>query len=114
MQWFKMSEFECRCCGKKDMDEAFLERLDKARGIADVVFVIVSGFRCKKHNKMVGGKPESAHMVGKAADIHVSGSRARFRILKGLIEAGFTRIGIYPYFIHVDSDETKDQDVAWY
>lgn len=30
---------------------------------------IVSGVRCPSHNRGVGGKPSSQHLVGKAADI---------------------------------------------
>lgn len=33
---------------------------------------ITSGFRCRKLNGAVGGAPDSQHMRGEAADIHIS------------------------------------------
>jgi hypothetical protein len=54
MQHFNIEEFACHCCGKIAMDEAFLARLEKAREIAGVPFKITSGYRCPKHNAVVG------------------------------------------------------------
>lgn len=107
MSFFKPSEFKCKC-GKCDggvMDAAFLSKLERARAIADTPFVINSGFRCPAHNKAVGGKPASAHLEGRAVDIAYKDSNKAFLIIKGLLEAGFTRIGYNTKhkFIHVDS-----------
>lgn len=113
LKYFKLSEFKCPCCGKAEMDEHFLLLLDQARGIAGVPFYITSGYRCEQHNLTVGGKPDSAHLRGKAADILVSSSKERFAILSGLLRAGFLRIGIHPYFIHADVDYTKPHPVVW-
>ena len=99
------------------MNKAFLERLDKAREYATTPFIITSGYRCKIHNESeaVGGSETSSHLKGLAADIHVQGSRQRYKILMGLIGAGFNRIGINSKrgFIHVDYDETKSSNVVW-
>jgi uncharacterized protein YcbK (DUF882 family) len=96
------------------MDDDFLKRLDKARELAGVPFVITSGFRCPKHNKEVGGKPNSAHLRGLAADIAVADNETRYQIIYGLIKAGFKRIGIGKGFIHVDGDVvTKPFPRVW-
>ena len=112
--YFTPMEFECN--GKLcylDMNEKFLERLDFARGITDVPFRISSSFRTEEHNEKIGGKPDSAHLKGLAVDISCTTSSERFRIVKALLEAGFRRIGISKYFIHVDADDTKPQNVIW-
>ena len=95
------------------MDADFLSMLDSAREISGIPFKINSGYRTIEHNYDVGGKPNSSHIVGKAADIAVKGSRQRWVITQALIQAGFNRIGIAKTFIHVDSDDTKDPDVIW-
>jgi len=115
---FNLSEFDSPDLvgsGSK-MNPDFLMKLDKARAIAGVPFKINSGFRTSQKNKAEGGKPDSAHLTGYAADIdlpNTGGSRMRFQIVNSLIEAGFNRIGIANGFIHVDSDPTKDKNVIW-
>lgn len=96
------------------MEEGFLAILDRARGMANTPFVITSGYRCEKHNKEVGGSHTSSHLKGCAVDIAAPDSVARGQILRGLILAGFRRIGIGQDFIHVDSDAAKPNAVWTY
>jgi len=113
MKYFKLEEFKCPCCGEVHMDDKFLSMLDLARTIAGIPFVITSGYRCKKHNKEIGGVPDSAHTKGLASDIRVNNSIERYMIVISLLQAGFNRIGIGSDFIHVDCDESKPQYVIW-
>ena len=113
MTYFKESEFNCSCCGENKMDDYFLHRLDMAREKAGVAFLVESGYRCEKRNKMVGGSLTSSHLNGHAVDIVVKGSRERMKIVEGLLSVGFNRIGIGKTFIHVDDDPAKDIDVIW-
>lgn len=109
-----MDEFSCPCCGKNKMDPQFLLDLDRAREFAKVPFIINSGYRCPIHNKTIkGSSPTSSHKKGLAVDIRAKTSRRRYRVLEGLILAGFTRIGIADTFIHVDSDDEKANEVCW-
>jgi len=113
MKHFTKDEFACPCCGKAEMNEEFLQKLDGAREIAEIPFRINSGFRCPKHNAEVGGVPESSHLLGLAADISATTGARMFRIVAGLLAAGFTRIGIGNGFVHVDSDRTKNSPNIW-
>ena len=99
--------------GFANMDRNFLEMLDYARQIARAPFKINSGYRTKEHNEKVGGKPQSSHLVGKAADIGISSSQERWNVLTALQDAGFTRLGVGNTFIHVDSDSSKTSKVIW-
>lgn len=113
-QFFKEKEFACKCgCGAANMDKDFVSRLDNARRIAGIPFHINSGFRCMKHNANVGGVKESSHVFGFAADIGVSDSPSRYKIVNALLTAGFSRIGVGMSLIHVDSDPSKEQGVIW-
>lgn len=112
---FGAHEFECKCykcgLGLKDMDEDFISRLELARVIAGVKFILTSAIRCEAHNRNVGGSETSAHLKGLAVDIKAEKSHERFKIIYGLIKAGFKRILIYKDFIHVDEDPSKPQEI---
>lgn len=101
LKFFKLNEFNCHCCGKQHMDPVFLAMLDNARGYGGVPFPITSGYRCEKHNAAVGSTSIN-HTSGKAVDVRCENGPSRIRIVKGLIQAGFDRIGIGPKFIHAD------------
>jgi len=72
-----------------------------------------SGYRCPEYNKAVGGKSDSSHLKGLAADIRAQTSSERFAIVNGLVKAGFVRIGMGRDFIHVDMDMSKPQHLMW-
>lgn len=113
---FNSEEFKCPCCNRTIDSLAFrlfVAKLQEARDIAGIPFVVNSGYRCAKHNKAVGGKPNSSHLKGVAADISARTSSARFRIVDALLKAGFRRIGIGESFVHVDMDAEKVQSVMW-
>ena len=116
MRHFSASEFRCGCgCGLNlgDMSQAFVTRLDLARDISKTSYSLNRSISCAAHNEKIGGLDNSAHLTGHAADIRVVNSVERYKILEGLIKAGFKRIGVYKTFIHVDDDETKPAGVAW-
>lgn len=98
---------------EENMNADFLNKLDEAREIANIPFIINSAYRSPEHNAKIGGKPNSSHLKGLAVDISVTNSRQRFIVLNALLEVGFTRIGIADTFIHVDLDSEKSKDVIW-
>jgi uncharacterized protein YcbK (DUF882 family) len=122
LTYFKHSEFNCNCggedCKGEKMNYAFLDKLDRARGLAEIPFKITSGFRCKEYNEDLirrnfKASRSSSHLKGLAADISVKDSKSRFIVFNSLLLAGFTRIGIADTFIHVDLDLEKTQNVIW-
>jgi len=95
------------------MHQEFLDLLDDARDIAQVPFIINSGFRTEAHNRAVGGKETSSHLTGWAADIRATSSNRRYLIIAALCGVGFNRIGVADTFVHVDLDPTKSQNCLW-
>ena len=116
MKYFNIDEFDSpdEPGSGQFMDDEFLEMLDNARHMAGIPFIINSGYRTKEHNRSVGGKKNSAHLDGFAADISATTSRERMWIVGALLEAGFNRIGIGRTFIHVDNDPHKPEEVMWH
>lgn len=114
---FKLSEFACPCgnCGPNKIDPMLVMGLDVARALSGTPFVINSGYRCAAYNATLdNSSPTSSHIKGLAADIRTGDDRERrFRILFGLLGAGFNRIGIAQGFIHADIDRAKAQGVVW-
>lgn len=115
LTYFNIEEFDSpdKPGSGKEMDEGFLKQLDKAREIADVSFIVNSGFRTVEHNTEIGGINGSSHTLGFAVDLSCKDSRKRLIIIKALLEVGFTRIGISSKFIHVDNDPSKVENVVW-
>lgn len=109
-------ELSCKCgCGYKITDVMFLQKLEYARELAHIPFVLTSSARCIKHNAEVGGVETSAHTKGLAVDIAFKDSHQCFVIVDSLIKAGFKRIGINfaKSFIHCDTDSSKPQNVLF-
>lgn len=122
LKYFSPKEFDSPDAPKSgvNMDVSFLGKLENAREKAGIPFKINSGFRTEEHNEKVGGKPKtesskgSSHMYGYAADIAATDGVTRWKIVKSLIDSGFSRIGIAKTFIHVDSDPDKPSAIWSY
>lgn len=116
MNWAYIKHFTCNEFGHADgivPDWDLVMRLDQARAIAQIPFVITSGLRSDEHNARVGGSPGSSHLTGNAVDIRCESSKHRSLIVSALIKAGFDRIGIGSSFVHVDNDRSKPSNVMW-
>lgn len=103
---FNLREFQCRHCGQVKVDSRLVNKLQMFRYIVGQPITITSGYRCPTHNKAVGGAPKSKHMEGIAADIRVEGMTPK-QVAELADKAGFTGIGIYKNFVHLDIRPNK-------
>ena len=106
---FSKREMDCKCgCTTPTVVyhnlAALTLELEKLRAIVGHPLAVVSGFRCAKHNLAVGGKAQSQHLTGKAADLVCK------KATPALVKECATKvpsfnhggIGLYPTFTHVD------------
>jgi uncharacterized protein YcbK (DUF882 family) len=69
---FNLREFTCKCgCGVAKAHPDLVEVLQDVRDHFGTSVRIISGYRCPKHNREVGGEVDSQHLKGKADDIVV-------------------------------------------
>ena len=109
MDYFAEEEFPgCKpSCLKKDMDSSFMRRLNRARRLAGVPFVLNSAYRSVEYELSKKRSGQSMHTLGRAVDIRCLDSKNRALIVAALIKVGFHGIGISNTFIHVDDRSTK-------
>lgn len=75
---FSRSEFACRCCGKNNINSLVVEYCQRIRDAIGQPIHIECGTRCAKHNaELSGSVPNSAHIIGLAADIYAVGMNNR-------------------------------------
>jgi len=70
---FNLQEFACKHCGVVKLDAGLVKKLQELRDSIGKPITITSGYRCEFHNRNVGGVENSQHLLGKAADLVVSG-----------------------------------------
>lgn len=75
-------------------------RLQVVRDLLGKPIHINSGYRTPKHNEEVGGKPNSQHLSGCAADIVISGMPAK--AVQEYLKHWSGGLGHYAGFTHVD------------
>jgi len=112
IEYFKVEEIACPCCGLLNIHPMSIKKLDLLRDALGHSLIINSACRCSTHNSMVGGVENSTHICdqGKhshAFDIKINSSGDRFQIVRKALSLGFHRIGIYEEFIHIDDDITR-------
>lgn len=106
---FNRSEFACKCeCGFDTVDVATLKILEEIRRHFNSPITPTSGCRCETYNKTVGGKKNSQHLRGRAADIQVEGhSTIEIKEYAEYIMPDWGGIGLYKTFVHIDTRTSK-------
>ena len=109
---FTDKEVECKCgCGALPTPD-FMNKLQGLRDLVKFPLYITSCARCSKHNKSVGGAPQSRHVPGMAADIlwDTLDGPSKHKLLEQALKL-FNGIGLHEQFLHVD---IRDNNVVWF
>lgn len=106
---FKPSEIACKGDGSLTVDEPSLDKLEAVRKALGKPMILNSAYRSEAHNKAIGGSPNSQHRLGKAFDVALKGI-SRTELLKAAKAAGFTGIGHYDSFMHLDTGPARTWD----
>lgn len=108
--YFTPKEIACKGTGFIVVDEEALDCLNALRHIIGVPFAPNSAYRSESHNKAVGGAKNSMHRKGKAFDIPIKEGMSRDAIHDTAELVGFTGIGDYNTFVHVDTGRKRYWD----
>jgi len=108
---FKLSEFDCNDgSGKVIINMDLVTKLQALRDKVGKAVVVCSAYRTPEYNTKCGGAPASQHLLGKAADVKVSGYTP-YQIAVIGEELGFKGIGVYTHngnsFTHLDVRANK-------
>jgi hypothetical protein len=101
---FAAEELACGCdrdtCKAVVVHWRLIRLLSRMRGQIARPLYVTSGYRCPKHNRDIGGAPESLHLAGMAADVQASIEVQHLAAVAKACGAG--GIGVYPRHVHVD------------
>ena len=116
-KWFTEKEFNnlTPSCSLQDMEQKTMDKLDAARDIADIPFVLTCAYRSSQWDKSKGRSGTGAHTLNPCptVDIRCNTDANRWKIVNALIKAGFKRIGIAKSFVHADDSKKHSQEVIW-
>ena len=101
---FSRTEVACSHCLKDGVKDEAMDALQALRIAQDRPLRVNSGYRCPEHNVNVGGVKDSFHVKGMAFDISIRGMNEseRLKLMDDAIGVGFTGLGFYETFLHVD------------
>ena len=106
-QHFNSKELACKHCGRMEIPQASLDRLQRVRNRVGHVLNISSGYRCPEHNNAVSKTGRDGPHTIAAFDIAVHGDEA-YHVIQAAQAEGFTGIGVNQKgplecrFVHLD------------
>lgn len=113
--YFKLSEFACPCCGRRQASATLINILESIRAYVRRPIIVHGpqggGYRCPNlmAKMILEGKTNSSslHAIGEAADIHCAGITPRklYEIADKLNPCG--GVGLYHWGVHVDTGKGK-------
>jgi uncharacterized protein YcbK (DUF882 family) len=82
-------------------------QLQYVRDFLELPITLTNAYRCRSHNKEVGGVSDSQHILGKAADLQVKGLTTAELYTAVDILAEYNHVlqgglGLYNTFVHYD------------
>ncbi len=102
---FTAKEFDCRHCGRNDMQAKFMDRLQELRTQYQKPMRITSGYRCTEHPIEAKKSAPGPHTTGLACDVAVEGAEAH-RLLGLVMAMEFQGVGVQQKgsgrFLHID------------
>ena len=101
---FSRAEFACHCgCGFNRPNQELINKLEEMRRMAGKPIKVISGCRCRAHNRAIGGAVKSQHTLGNAADIIIDGMTPdEVAIVASNVLYARGGIGVYRTFTHID------------
>lgn len=107
---FTLKEVECKCswsdCYFTVIEISTLESLLKTRKEFGSPVRVNSGYRCNRHNEMIGGSEQSNHKIGAAYDITPLNNDITG--LEAIARKNFKRVLNYGTFLHCDNLHNKE------
>lgn len=115
---FKIEEFDCKCCGKNEMQDNFIDKLDALREFCQFPLIVSSGYRCPTYNDRISTTGlHGPHTTGRAVDFAIAGSKAHRLLMQAFRLNGFSGIGINQKglgrFIHLDDLQNGQRPWIW-
>ena len=89
--------------------EHTIEQLDELRRLYDRPIIITSGYRCPALNKAVGGKPNSQHVKGQAADLKWDENLLKFIINNYHYDQLIEETSKRTKWIHISFNKEKER-----
>ena len=121
---FSEKELACHHCGVNGVTQELLDALEAFRLLVGAPVLIDSAYRCPIWNRLKGGALRSQHMLGRAADIRVTGQPARKLYDLSLQVPSIKGRGVndHEQFLHLDVRlelakwcySEAGAEVAWY
>tara|TARA_R100001377_G_scaffold66585_1_gene41841 strand:+ start:1883 stop:2278 length:396 start_codon:yes stop_codon:yes gene_type:complete len=105
-RFFKPSELACRGSGSLLVVPSFIDACERLRSLFASPLTCNSSYRSRRHNALIGGSSNSVHKLGLAADFSTR-NIDRDLLLRLALEQGWTGIGKYNTFLHLDRRPQK-------
>lgn len=104
---FTWAELQSKDGGGLLLDTFALDRLQALRNRIGGPIIVTSAYRSFVHNRRIGSTDTSLHPQGRAFDIR-SPVRSLDQLAADAVIVGFTGIGMYGTFVHVDDGPRRE------
>ena len=110
---FTFEEMACPCGCGVEPDVGFLSKLEVARGLYGKPMTITSGMRCAAYQASINPKVPVTGHTRYGVDIACGSGTQRWYMVRALIDAGFSRVGLYDKHLHIDDHPKLPKNVIW-